>query len=64
VPEPFELQTARPSQAVMRRIGMARDVGGDFAHPLIGGDSPLSAHVLYRLSAEDWRARSHRRARA
>ncbi|HLB20918.1 MAG TPA: GNAT family N-acetyltransferase [Solirubrobacteraceae bacterium] len=48
------------SRAVMERIGMARDAAGDFAHPLIARDSPLAPHVLYRLSAADWRARRER----
>ena len=44
------------SRAVMERIGMTRDLAGDFAHPLLADDSPLSAHVLYRLSAVAWRS--------
>jgi RimJ/RimL family protein N-acetyltransferase len=39
------------SQAVMSRIGMARDVGGDFDHPGLPEDNPLRRHVLYRISA-------------
>ncbi|MHB8234262.1 MAG: GNAT family N-acetyltransferase, partial [Solirubrobacteraceae bacterium] len=46
------------SRAVMERIGMTRDPEDDFAHPLIARDSPLSAHVLYRLAATDWRAQA------
>lgn len=41
------------SRAVIERIGMRRDLDGDFAHPLVGSDSPLAAHVLYRTSAGD-----------
>jgi RimJ/RimL family protein N-acetyltransferase len=48
------------SRAVMERIGMTRDVGGDFAHPLIAGDSALAAHVLYRLTAANWSKRRER----
>ena len=44
------------SQAVMRRIGMTRDVHGDFAHPKLPTDHPLSSHVLYRLRSDDWAA--------
>jgi len=44
----------------MQRIGMRRDAGGDFAHPLITPDSAISAHVLYRLSALQWRDRAER----
>jgi RimJ/RimL family protein N-acetyltransferase len=39
------------SQAVMERIGMARDAGGDFDHPGVPEGSPLRRHVLYRISA-------------
>ena len=37
------------SQAVMVRIGMSRDVEGDFDHPSLPEDSPLRRHVLYRI---------------
>ena len=37
------------SLAVMERLGMTRDPAGDFRHPFIDPDSPLSEHVLYRL---------------
>jgi ribosomal-protein-alanine N-acetyltransferase len=36
------------SQAVMERIGMTRDAGGDFDHPGLPEGSPLRRHVLYR----------------
>jgi len=36
------------SQAVMRRIGMTRDVDGDFDHPRVP-EGPLRRHVLYRM---------------
>jgi RimJ/RimL family protein N-acetyltransferase len=39
------------SQAVMERIGMTRDLAGDFDHPLLPEGSPLRRHVLYRISA-------------
>lgn len=39
------------SQAVMQRIGMTRDFGGDFDHPGVPEGSPLRRHVLYRISA-------------
>jgi RimJ/RimL family protein N-acetyltransferase len=39
------------SQAVMQRIGMTRDTGGDFDHPSLPEGSPLRRHVLYRISA-------------
>ncbi len=37
------------SQAVMERIGMARDPAGDFDHPSLPQGSPLRRHVLYRI---------------
>ena len=37
------------SQAVMVRIGMRRDVDGDFDHPSLPEGSPLRRHVLYRI---------------
>lgn len=40
------------SQAVMARIGMVRDPGGDFEHPLVPEGSPLRRHVLYRATAD------------
>jgi RimJ/RimL family protein N-acetyltransferase len=39
------------SQAVMRRIGMERDLAADFDHPALAVDSPLRRHVLYRTRA-------------
>lgn len=44
------------SQAVMRRLGMHTDPAEDFDHPGLPPDDPLSRHVLYRLTAEQWRA--------
>ncbi len=42
------------SRAVMRRLGMHHDRAGDFDHPLV--EPPhLRRHVLYRLTAEQWR---------
>jgi RimJ/RimL family protein N-acetyltransferase len=43
------------SQAVMERIGMVHDPGGDFDHPLVAEGSPLRRHVLYRVSASQVR---------
>ena len=42
------------SRAVMRRIGMHHDPDGDFDHPQVGPPH-LRRHVLYRLTAADWR---------
>lgn len=37
------------SIAVMERLGMKRDLQGDFAHPKLDTDHRLSKHVLYRV---------------
>jgi RimJ/RimL family protein N-acetyltransferase len=40
------------SRAVMERVGMTRDPGGDFEHPVVLPGHPLRHHVLYRIRAE------------
>lgn len=40
------------SRRVMERIGMQRDLSGDFDHPQIPPGHPLRRHVLYRLSRQ------------
>lgn len=52
----FTAATNLRSQAVMRRIGMARDADGDFDHPAVPEGSPLRRHVLWRMTARRWRA--------
>jgi RimJ/RimL family protein N-acetyltransferase len=42
------------SRAVMERLGMRRDVGGDFDHPRVAEGHPTRPHVLYRLAVADW----------
>jgi RimJ/RimL family protein N-acetyltransferase len=42
------------SQRVMVKLGMTRDVGGDYDHPNIAEGHPLRRQVLYRLSHADW----------
>lgn len=44
------------SQAVMRKLGMTHDPADDFDHPRVPDGHPLKRHVLYRLTAEQWRA--------
>lgn len=34
---------------VMEKIGMIRDLNGDFAHPNLPLDHRLSKHILYRI---------------
>ncbi len=36
------------SRRVMEKIGMIRDLDGDFDHPLVDENHPLKRHVLYR----------------
>ena len=45
----FTAATNTRSQAVMARLGMTRDAGGDFDHPAVPQGSPLRRHVLYRI---------------
>jgi 3-dehydroquinate dehydratase/shikimate dehydrogenase len=40
------------SRRVMTKIGMTHNPGDDFDHPRLPKASPLSRHVLYRISAE------------
>ncbi|PPE03399.1 GNAT family N-acetyltransferase [Holospora curviuscula] len=42
------------SLRVMEKIGLKRDLNGDFAHPKFPADHKLSHHVLYRLSADEY----------
>ncbi|MBB3452450.1 RimJ/RimL family protein N-acetyltransferase [Rhizobium sp. BK313] len=50
--------------AVMQRIGMHLDPAGDFDHPDIPATHPqLKRHVLYRLSAVEWRRRQMQAAK-
>lgn len=42
------------SLRVMEKIGLKRDLNGDFAHPKLPADHKLSHHVLYRLSADEY----------
>ena len=46
------------SRAVMERLGMHRDPADDFLHPHIPEGHPLRRHVLYRLTHQEWAARS------
>jgi ribosomal-protein-alanine N-acetyltransferase len=44
------------SQAVATRLGMVRDEGADFDHPLVPQGAPGRHHWLYRISAQEWSA--------
>lgn len=41
------------SQRVMEKIGMKRDIEGNFFHAKIARDHPLSEHMLYRINKEN-----------
>ena len=43
----------KPSEAVMRKIGMA-NAQQNFAHPRVEVDSPLREHVLYKIHRKEW----------
>jgi RimJ/RimL family protein N-acetyltransferase len=45
----FTVAGNKRSIAVMEKLGMIRDLEGDFNHPLLSLDHKLSKHVLYRL---------------
>lgn len=46
----FTAKINAPSERVMQKIGMAKI--GEFAHPKLPADSPLSIHVLYRIDLQ------------
>jgi RimJ/RimL family protein N-acetyltransferase len=48
----FTVPKNKRSIRVMERLGMVRDLKGDFHHPRVPLDHPLSLHVLYRMTKE------------
>lgn len=50
----FAAQTNVLSIRVMEKIGLKRDMNGDFAHPKLPTDHHLSQHILYRLSEDEY----------
>ena len=46
------------SQAVMRKLGMTHDPADDFDHPRVPDGHSVKRHVLYRLTAQQWRAQA------
>ncbi len=44
----FTAACNEPSQGVMRKLGMTRDIDGDFDHPRVPKGHALARHVLYR----------------
>jgi RimJ/RimL family protein N-acetyltransferase len=56
----FTIPANQRSQAVMKRIGMTRDLGSDFDLPRIPDDKPaFKRHVLYRLTKANWERGQH-----
>ncbi len=45
---------------VMEKIGLKRDLNGDFAHPKLAADHRLSQHILYRLTADKYFNQEHK----
>lgn len=45
----------RRSRHVMEKIGMQRDLGGDFNHPKVPKGHPLERNLLYRISKQEWK---------
>ena len=50
----FTVHANTRSEAVMQRLGMQRDIEGDFEHPRLPVRHPLRAHRLYRLHRGEW----------
>ena len=50
----FTAATNASSRRVMAKLGLRRDVDGDFEHPSVPVGDPLRPHVLYRISREEW----------
>lgn len=50
----FTVPANTKSIRVMEKIGMKRDINGNFKHPKLPYDHSLSEHVLYRLRKSDW----------
>jgi len=48
----FTVPANKRSMRVMEKIGMQRDLNGDFLHPKLPKDHRLAQHVLYRISAK------------
>jgi len=44
------VQDNAASWGLMERLGMVRDVGGEFDHPLVPEGDPLRRHILYRIA--------------
>ncbi len=54
----FTATQNKRSRRVMERIGMQHDPADDFDHPKLPEGHPLRRHVLYRISAKEWKKTS------
>jgi RimJ/RimL family protein N-acetyltransferase len=50
----FTVPANMRSIRVMEKIGLKRDTKGDFAHPKLPANHPLSQHILYRLKVDEY----------
>jgi RimJ/RimL family protein N-acetyltransferase len=50
----FTVPANKRSIRVMEKIGLKRDLSGDFAHPKLSADHHLSQHILYRLTKDEY----------
>jgi ribosomal-protein-alanine N-acetyltransferase len=50
----FTARNNSRSRRVMERLGLHHDPADDFAHPSLPKNSPLAAHVLYRIGRDHW----------
>ena len=55
----FTARANGPSIRVMEKIGMRRDPKDDFDHPALAADDRLRAHVLYRITTQEFRSKEH-----
>lgn len=53
----FTAEWNLPSRRVMERVGMTRDLAGDFLNPNVPPDHKLAHHVLYRINRTRWLTR-------
>lgn len=53
----FTVPANSRSRRVMEKLGLHHDPADDFEHPNLPPGDPLRPHVLYRLTAAEWRAR-------
>ncbi len=50
----FTSSNNHKSERIMQKLGMTHNVNDDFHHPKLAKEHPLSFHVLYRITKENW----------